>query len=88
MSFLVINELRLQVSGETGRIRVIALVEAFYFLAGHSADKLINVQKFAFLENDERRRERSGMKQWSMPGKDVRSRQYFGLIKDAPHWRE
>lgn len=38
----------MQVSRETGRIRVIALMEAFYFPAGHSADKLTNVGQFIF----------------------------------------
>lgn len=44
----VMKELQMQVSRETGRIRVIALMEAFYFPAGHSADKLTNVGQFIF----------------------------------------
>lgn len=80
----VINELRMQVAGETGRIRVLVLMVAFYFLEGHSADKLINVWKFIVLESDECRREQSRMKRWSMPGKECGVRAKFCAYQGRP----
>lgn len=74
----------MQVSRETGRIRVIALMEAFYFLAGHSADKLTNVGQFIFLESNECRREQSRMKRWSMPGEECGVRAVFCAHQGRP----